>query len=56
MYKKRSKLGTKDVLTVMLHKINFLFVWLNHSSGQSWSWSYGSWIYNYLCNQWISPL
>jgi hypothetical protein len=24
--------------------------------GQSWSWSYGSWIYNYLCNQWQSPL
>jgi len=22
----------------------------------SWSWSYGSWIYNYLCNQCISPL
>ena len=22
----------------------------------SWSWSYGSWIYNYLCNQWPSPL
>jgi len=22
----------------------------------SWSWSYGSWIYNYLCNQFISPL
>jgi hypothetical protein len=21
-----------------------------------WSWSYGSWIYNYLCNQCISPL
>jgi len=20
------------------------------------SWSYGSWIYNYLCNQWLSPL
>jgi hypothetical protein len=19
-------------------------------------WSYGSWIYNYLCNQWLSPL
>jgi hypothetical protein len=19
--------------------------------GPSWSWSYGSWIYNYLCNQ-----
>ena len=24
--------------------------------GPSWSWSYGSWIYNYLCNQWLSPL
>jgi len=24
--------------------------------GSSWSWSYGSWIYNYLCNQCESPL
>jgi hypothetical protein len=22
----------------------------------SWPWSYGSWIYNYLCNQRLSPL
>ena len=22
----------------------------------SWPWSYGSWIYNYLCNQCLSPL
>jgi len=22
--------------------------------GPSWSWSYGSWIYNYLCNQCLS--
>ena len=22
----------------------------------SWSWSYGNWIYNYLCNQYLSPL
>ena len=22
----------------------------------SWSWSYGSWVYNYLCNQCLSPL
>jgi hypothetical protein len=22
----------------------------------SWSWSYGSWIYNYFCNQCLSPL
>jgi len=25
-------------------------------SGPSWSWSYGNWIYNYLCNQCLSPL
>ena len=24
--------------------------------GSSWSWSYGCWIYNYLCNQSLSPL
>ena len=24
--------------------------------GTSWSWSHGSWIYNYLCNQSLSPL
>jgi hypothetical protein len=24
--------------------------------GPSWSWSDGSWIYNYLCNQFLSPL
>jgi len=23
--------------------------------GPSWPWSYGSWIYNYLCNQSLSP-
>jgi hypothetical protein len=26
------------------------------SKGPSWSYSYGSWIYNYLCNQCLSPL
>jgi hypothetical protein len=24
--------------------------------GALWSWSYGSWIYNYLCNQFLLPL
>jgi hypothetical protein len=24
--------------------------------GPSWSWEYGSWIYNYQCNQWLSLL
>jgi len=23
--------------------------------GPSWSWSYNSWIYNYLCNHCVSP-
>ena len=25
-------------------------------NGPSWSWSLGSWIYNYLCTQYLSPL
>jgi hypothetical protein len=28
----------------------------NISQSMSWSSSYGSWIYNYLCNQCLSPL
>jgi len=33
---------------------HFLFIII--IKGPSWSWSYGSWIYNYLCNQGMSPL
>jgi hypothetical protein len=29
---------------------------LSNGQGPSWPWSYGSWIYNYQCNQWLSPL
>jgi hypothetical protein len=28
---------------------------LIHGEGGSWSWSYGSWIKNYLCHQCLSP-
>ena len=28
----------------------------HNSQGPSWSWSYGSWIYSYLCNYCLSPL
>jgi hypothetical protein len=28
----------------------------NRLKGLSWSWSYGRWIYNYLCNHCLSPL
>jgi hypothetical protein len=31
-------------------------LWDIWGGGASWSWSYGSWISNYLCNQCISPL
>jgi len=24
--------------------------------GPSYPWSYGGWIYNYICNQYLSPL
>ena len=27
-----------------------------YQQGPSWPWSYGSWIYNYLCNQCLSAL
>ena len=27
-----------------------------YTQGASWLWLYGSWIYNYLCNQCLSPL
>jgi hypothetical protein len=29
---------------------------LYRSSKSPWPWSYGSWIYNFLCNQCLSPL
>ena len=32
------------------------FTFRSVSEESSWSWSYGSWIYNYLCNQCLSPL
>jgi len=41
---------------------NILIFLLKHAEGVivllglSWPWSYGSWIYNYLCTQCLSPL
>ena len=52
-----------SVLAVMVTSISVIpiccmldSIQLNVIKGQSWSWSYGSWIYNYLCNQYLSPL
>jgi hypothetical protein len=41
------------------NKSRFIFLWILFFISESvalWSWSYGSWIYNYLCNQCLSPL
>ena len=45
-----------------INLICFYFVYLAYRvltfsyRGSSWPWSYGSWIYNYPCNQCLSPL
>ena len=36
--------------------ILFPLSFTNISQGPSWLWLYGSWIYNYLCKQCLSPL
>jgi len=35
---------------------NFLYLPIPIAKWPSWLWSYGSWIYNYICNQCLSPL
>jgi len=40
----------------VLHSVTVCRCWAFCSKGPSWPWSYGSWIYNYLCNQCLSPL
>jgi hypothetical protein len=34
----------------------YIYLLSNVRNGSSWSWFYGSWIYNYLCNQCLSLL
>jgi hypothetical protein len=34
----------------------FKYIYFTTFWGKSWPWSYGSWIYNYLYNQCLSPL
>jgi len=51
--------ATGKILTAPFKLYNYhimnakLSDWLK---GPSWSWSHGSWIYNYLCNQFLSTL
>jgi hypothetical protein len=55
------KLKTKKQKTYMFEKVSYLrlcstVLVVHLSDCGSWSWLYGSWIYNYLCNQCLSPL
>jgi len=34
----------------------YLTVKFGKRQGSLWSWSYGIWIYDYICNQCLSPL
>ena len=54
-----------SILLIVSHHRNISFVdhclffgsfSFGRCMGPSWSWSYGSWIYNYMCNQCMSPL
>ena len=54
MYYVRPPIDTSQHLLTASHNSH-----IGHSvrvRGQSWSWSYGSWSYNYLCNLCWSPL
>jgi len=42
---------------IVSHVVHVVVCTADHSvTGPSWSWSHSSWIYNYLCNQCLSPL
>ena len=45
-----------DYLNTLLGNKCTMFLCHSSAWGPTWSWSYGSWIYNYLCNQRLSPL
>ena len=39
-----------------IHLVICTYMYMYIKSLTSWPWSHGSWIYNYLCNQFLSPL
>ena len=50
-----SVLQIRKKCQMSFHKISNASINL-YRRGLSWSWSYGSWIYNYMCNQCFSTL
>jgi len=51
----RRYVGILIILCNIAFNLSFLLCWCR-GKGSSCSWSYGWWIYNYLCNQFLSPL
>jgi len=44
------------LFTIVLSILPLIYGLLLLTWSPSWPWSYGSWIYNYLCNESLSPL
>jgi len=45
-FRNRNKSLFQEIKYMVYNRYNDLYI-----RELSWSWSYGSWIYNYLCNQ-----
>jgi hypothetical protein len=52
MYQMELNFSTQNKINFFCKVVNFP----THQHGPLWSWTYGSWIYNYLCNQCLSPV
>ena len=50
-FNKMNHIKASNILNTVYMSI--FYYWI---SGPSWPWSHDSWIYNYLCNQCLSPL
>jgi hypothetical protein len=51
------QLWCQGQIMYFLSKLFYMKVqWHLQEGGPSWLWSYGNWIYNYLCNHCLSPL
>ena len=64
IYQSNIVIGIRDTnLTIYIRGINLItftrcikFIIRIRGGDASWSWSYGSWIKNYQCNQCLSPI
>ena len=53
---KYNTFNTYNIWSVECNITHIEFFWIKQGPSWSCSWSYGCWIYNYICNQWLSPL